>query len=141
MRRLTRSPLTWLVAAEVLVVGALLVVAWNVVASTGRPVAASPALAPPEATSDASTPPLPDVAVPALKRQLGPRPGLNVDAAFWRERLAQLTGDQVDLERIEWQLVHSAEDAVKHYLDTVVLPAVRRAEMEGGAGPGLTLLR
>ncbi len=141
MRRLIRSPLTWLVAAEVLVVGALVVVAWNVVASTSRPVAASPALVPPAATSEASTPPLPDLAAPALKRQLGPWPGLNVDAAFWRERLAQLNSDQVDLERLEWAIVHSAEDAVKHYLDTVVLPAIRRAEREGGAGPGLTLLR
>ena len=141
MRRLIRSPLTWLVAAEILVVGALVVVAWNVVASTSRQVAASPALAPPMTPTDATPPSLPGLAAPALKRRLGPWPGLNVDVAFWRERLAQLNSDQVDLERLEWGIVHGAEDAVKHYLETVVLPAIRRAEREGGAGPGLTLLR
>ena len=62
------------------------------------------------------------------QRQRGPLPGLNVDPGFWRERLAQLNGDQVDLEQLEWRIVHSAEDAAKLYLETVVLPAIQRAE-------------
>jgi hypothetical protein len=39
MRNLIRSPLTWVVAAEIVVVTTLLVVAWNVVAGAARPVA------------------------------------------------------------------------------------------------------
>ena len=128
MRKLIRTPLTWMVVAEIAVVGALAVVAWNVVASASRPVAAAPALAPPDANADASTP-LPDLPLLSPQRQQrGPLPGLNVDPGFWRERLGQLNGDQVDLEQLEWRIVHSAEDAAKLYLETVVLPAIRRAE-------------
>jgi len=36
MRNLIHSPLTWLVAAEIVVVGAIVAVAWNVVASAGH---------------------------------------------------------------------------------------------------------
>ena len=127
MRKLIRNPLTWMVAAEILVVGALVIVAWNVVASATRPAVASSALAPRDATGEAGAP-LPDLPVLIPSRQAGPLPGLNVDAGFWRERLARLNGDQVDLEQLEWRIVHSAEDAVKQYLETVVLPAIQRAE-------------
>jgi hypothetical protein len=138
MRKLIRSPLVWMVAAECAVVGALVVVAWNVVVSSTRPVAGSPALALPDATADAGTP-LPDLPVLSPQRQLGPLPGLNLDSSFWRERLAQLNRDQVDLEQLEWQLVHGAQDVAKHYVETVVLPAIQRAEGKGGGAPGLTL--
>jgi hypothetical protein len=139
MRKLIRSPLTWMVAAEVAVVVALAVVAWNVLVPATRPAAASPALVPPDASADVSTP-LPDLPVLNPQHQLGPLPGLNLDSGFWRERLAQLNRDQVDLEQLEWRIVHSAEDAAKHYVETVVLPAIQRAEREGGGAPGLTLL-
>ena len=138
MRKLIRSPLVWMVAAEVAVVGALVVVAWNVVVSATRPVAASPALAVPDASADAGTP-LPDFPILSPQRQLGPLPGLNLDSSFWRDRLAQLNRDQVDLEQLEWHIVHSAEDAAKHYVETVVLPAIQRAEGKRGSAPGLTL--
>ncbi len=127
MSKLIRNPLTWMVVAEIAVVGALAVVAWNVVASATRPVAAAPALVPPDANADASTP-LPDLPMLSPQRQRGPLPGLNVDPGFWRERLGQLNGEQVDLEQLEWRIVHSAEDAAKLYLETVVLPAIQRAE-------------
>ena len=42
MRNFLRSPLSWLVAAEVIVVGTLGIVIWNVVQNAGRPVLASP---------------------------------------------------------------------------------------------------
>jgi hypothetical protein len=138
MRKLIRSPLVWMLAAEVAVVGALVVVAWNVVVSATRPVAASPALALPDASADAGTP-LPELPILSPQRQLGPLPGLNLDSSFWRERLAQLNRDQVDLEQLEWHIVHSAEGAAKHYVETVVLPAIQRAEGKGGGAPGLTL--
>lgn len=139
MRKLIRSPLVWMVAAEIAVVGALVVLAWNVVVSATRPVAASPVLTLPDASADAGTPP-PDLPFLSPQRPLGPLPGLNLDSSFWRERLAQLNRDQVDLEQLEWHVVHSAEDAAKHYVESVVLPAIQRAEGKGGGAPGLTLL-
>ncbi|TMD73857.1 MAG: hypothetical protein E6I81_02760 [Chloroflexi bacterium] len=139
MRKLIRTPLAWMVAAEIAVVGALVVVGWHVVVSASHPVAAAPVVTSPDAAGDAPTP-LPDLPLLSPQRQLGPLPGLNIDAGFWRERLAQLNRDQVDLEQVQWRIVHSAEDAVKHYIETVVLPAIQRAEEAGGEGPGLTLL-
>jgi hypothetical protein len=132
MRNLIRSPLTWLVAAEIFVVGAIVAVAWNVVASAGHyPVSQSIAGAP-QATDDpgSSLPQLPQLDNPAAR---GPLPGLAVDPAFWRQRLGNLNGDQVYLEQLEWQIVRSAEDATNRYLQTVVLPAISRAEHAGGA--------
>jgi hypothetical protein len=131
MRNLIRSPLTWMVAAEVVVVAALIVVAWNVVVSATRPAAASPAIQAPDTSADASSP-LPDLPAFSPLHGMGPLPGLNVDSAFWRERLAELNREQVDFEALEWRIVHDAEDAVKRYLETVVLPAVQRAEHAGG---------
>ncbi len=127
MRTFIRSPLTWLVVAEMVVVGALLVVAWNVVGSSLRPVAGALAQAtPPVATDDTS--PLPDI--PGLTGQAGrgPLPGLNLDSAFWRSRLVELSRDQVLLAQLEWRLVHAAMGAAESYVLEVVLPAVRRAE-------------
>jgi len=127
MRTFIRSPLTWLVVAEMVVVGALLVVAWNVVGSSLRPVAGALAqVTPPVATDDVS--PLPDI--PGLTGQAGrgPLPGLNLDSAFWRSRLVELNRDQVLLAQLEWRLVHAAMGAAESYVREVVLPAVRRAE-------------
>jgi len=127
MRTFIRSPLTWLVVAEMVVVGALLVVAWNVVGSSLRPVAgALTQVTPPVGTDDTS--PLPDI--PGLTGQAGrgPLPGLNLDSAFWRSRLVELNRDQVLLAQLEWRLVHAGMGAAESYVREVVLPAVRRAE-------------
>jgi len=129
MQKLIRSPLTWMMAAEIAVVGALVVVAWHVVVPATRPAVASSTLTPAEATADESNP-LPDLPILSSPRGQGPLPGLNLESAFWRDRLTQLNRDQVDLEQLEWQIVHSAEDAVKRYVETVVLPAIQRAERE-----------
>jgi hypothetical protein len=127
MRTFIRSPLTWLVVAEMVVVGALLVVAWNVVGSSLRPVAGALAQVTPPVASD-DTSPLPDI--PGLTGQAGrgPLPGLNLDSAFWRSRLVELNRDQVLLAQLEWRLVHAAMGAAESYVREVVLPAVRRAE-------------
>ena len=127
MRTLIRSPLTWLVVAEMVVVGALIVVTWNLAGSAARPVAQAPVQdSQPAAPYDAS--PLPDI--PGLTGQAsrGPLPGLNLDSAFWRSRLAQLNRDQVLLANLEWRVVHAAMGAAESYVRDVVLPAVRRAE-------------
>ena len=127
MRTFIRSPLTWLVVAEMVVVGALLVVAWNVVGSSLRPVAGALAqVTPPVATDDTS--PLPDIPGLTGEAGRGPLPGLNLDSAFWRSRLVDLNRDQVLLAQLEWRLVHAGMGAAESYVREVVLPAVRRAE-------------
>lgn len=127
MRTFLRSPLTWMVVAEMVVVGALIVVAWNLVGSAFRPVAQAPAeAAQPAPTDDSSA--LPDI--PGLTKQgsRGPLPGLNLNSAFWRARLVELNRDQVVLAQIEWRLVHAGMSAAESYVNDVVLPAIRRAE-------------
>jgi len=131
MRNLIRSPLTWLLVAEVVMLGAVGIAIWNFVATASRPVLASPDLQAPDGVGDTSSP-LPALAAVRSNPLRGPRPGLNVDSAFWRERLAQLNVDQVALERLEWRIVHGAMDAAVRYVETVVLPAVRSAEGGGG---------
>lgn len=128
MPGLIRSPLTWFVAAELVVVAALVGVAWSVIASANRPV--SPAVADvPLATDDPSSdlPEIPQSSTPAAR---GPLPGLATDPSFWRDRLGQLNTDQVYLEELEWQIIHGAQAAAERYVETVVLPAIRRAEMQ-----------
>lgn len=126
MRNLIRTPLTWLVIAELVVAGALVVVAWNTFSGSVRPAAASSFAQ----RADAGVPAGPSLpGLPALgKRAPGPPPGLNVESAFWRARLAQLNQDQVFLERLEWQIVHAAIAACERYVQTVVVPAIQRAE-------------
>jgi len=131
MRNLIRSPLTWMVLAEFMVVGALVVVAWNVVASATRPALASPSLQLPE-TIGRSSSPLPDVAGVGRPGLRGPLPGLNLESSFWRVRLVELNREQVFFEQLEWRIVHAAMDALKRYLETIVLPAIQRAEHAGG---------
>lgn len=127
MRTLIRSPLTWLVVAEMVVVGALLVVAWNLVGSAFHPVAQAPAGAQSAPTDDPS--PLPDI--PGLTGQPAPPgllPGLNLDSAFWRARLIGINRDQVVLAQLEWRVVHAAMSAAESYVKDIVLPSLRRAE-------------
>lgn len=126
MRNFLRTPLTWLVIAEFVVVGALIVVAWNAIAGT-RPVLASPVLQQPDAGGNAADSQLPEL--PSItKAQTGPLPGLNLDSDFWRARLIQLNQDQVFIEQLEWRVVHSALAAAERYMQTVVIPSVERAE-------------
>ena len=130
MRNFLRSPLTWMVFAEVAVVGALIAVAWNVVASANRP-APRPPVAEVAAPADDTGTGLPQIPELNLRPVKGPLPGLNVDPEFWREHLGSLNADQVYLEQLEWRIVRNAELAVSQYLESVVLPAVRHAEQAG----------
>lgn len=131
MRNLIRSPLTWLVVAEFVVVGALLVVAWNVIGAGRGPALASPSLSVPPGTSDTS--PLPDLPETGRPGLHGPLPGLNLDSAFWRQRLRQLNQDQALFVQLEWRVIHAAMEALHRYLETVVLPAIQQAERAGVA--------
>jgi hypothetical protein len=130
MRKLIRSPLTWMVAAELLVVAMLGVFAWTVVANASRPVVVSPSISVPDSSTDTASG-LPDFPVSLPPASRGPLPGLNLGSAFWRARLAQLNREQVVLAQLEWRLVHGGMDALRRYVETVVLPAVQRAEHRG----------
>ena len=128
MARLSKHPVAWMVAAEVVVVATLVAVAWHELA--GIKAAATPLVLPAaSAPSDTAGPDVPaDALVPPVPSTLPLLPGLNVDPAFWRARLAGLNGAEAQFEALEWRIIHSAMDTVRRYVDTVVLPALRRAE-------------
>jgi len=131
MRNLIRQPLTWMVIAECVVVAVLLVFVWSLVATSASHAGGAQiqAAVPP---AEDSISPLPDLPEPAPSSAVAQLPGLNFDPSFWRQRLGQLNREQVGLEQIEWRIVHGAMDAAQRYLETVVLPAVVRAERGGG---------
>ena len=128
MPRLLRKPITWMVAAEICVLAALGVVSWQLMAARSGgdlPALFLPAASPPNDTAapvpaDALSPPSPSSA-PLL-------PGLNVDPAFWQHRLVGLNEAQAQFEALEWRLVSSALDSMQRYIESVVIPSIRRAE-------------
>jgi hypothetical protein len=129
MRNLLRKPLPWMVLVECAIVAALLLVAWHLIADPPVFDSNVPAevLAPAE-SGEAGVP-----VVPGPSGQSKPQaplllPGLNFEASFWRVRLAELNRGQAAFEALEWKLVHSAIGAARRYVESVVLPAVTRAE-------------
>jgi hypothetical protein len=131
MRNLIRKPLTWMILAECAVVAALTLLAWHLLAAPpDQQAAATPGVSTP-ASPDATAPASPEVpgSAKSIARQL---PGLNVDPGFWRVRLVELNRDEAAFELLEWRIVHSAMDTTQRYVESVVLPAVLRAERPGG---------
>ena len=133
MRRLLRAPLLWMLLAEIAVVGALILVAWHAIAGASASGAPGPFSFPfPPATASPADSALPAAGVPVADANTrGPAPGLNLGIDFWRARLGSLNRDQAEFEALEWKLTHAVMDAARDYLETVVLPAVKRAETEG----------
>jgi hypothetical protein len=133
MRRFVRAPLLWMVLAEIAIVGALILVALHAIAGASASGAPAPFRFPfPAATASPPDTALPAVGVPVADANTrGPAPGLNVGIDFWRSRLGSLNRDQAEFEALEWKLTHAVMDAARDYLETVVLPAVRRAETGG----------
>lgn len=131
MFRWIRNPLTWMVVAEMIVVALLLVAAWNAVAGVGRPTQAMPLAEWPDPIAEPSRSPSPDVPSTKPDRR-GPMPGLNLNSAFWQQRLRQLNREEAFFERLQWRIVHAAMDTIKSYLETVVLPSIRHVERAGG---------
>src|SRR2546430_3164447 len=129
MRKFLRSPLTWMLVVELVVVGALVAIAWTAINAASRPALASPAIQ--QSDAPAETNAVPDVPV-VIPGPRGPLPGLNLDSCFWRTRLAELNRDQALLAQLEWRSVHTAMDAMKHYIDTIVLPSTQPAERSEG---------
>ena len=127
MRNLVRKPLPWMVLAECAVVAALVMVAWHLVAAPPvQEVPAGPAAPAPLQAGDAARPISADVTARSPARPL--LPGLNLDASFWRLRLAALNSGEAAFEALEWRLVHSAMNAAQRYVESVVLPSLARAE-------------
>jgi hypothetical protein len=128
MRRMVRAPLAWMVIGEVMVVGALIAVAWHALAGATSSSAAAPLLFPPVAASPADSA-LPGAGVPVAEGSTrGPAPGLNLGVGFWRLRLGSLNRDEAAFEALEWRITHAVMNAARDYIETVVLPAVKRAE-------------
>lgn len=128
MQRLIRRPITWMIAAEVCVVAVLVIVTWQLLASahgSDLPALILPAASP---LSDAQASIPPDALTPPSPTALPLLPGLNVDPAFWQRRLEGLNGAEAQFEALEWRLVGSALDSMQRYIDSVVIPSVRRAE-------------
>jgi hypothetical protein len=128
MRNLLRKPLPWMVLAECAVVAALLMVAWHLVANPPVIGVPFPPATTPPAGENGSTGPASAAASAQRKPTPAPAPGLNVDANFWRLRLAELNRGQAAFEALEWKLVRSAMEAAHRYVESVVLPSVGRAE-------------
>jgi len=131
-----RQPIAWMLAAEFVVVAALVGVAWHELAGAGG--GAAPLILPATSTpSDTSAPDIPaDALAPPAATSAPLLPGLNVDPAFWREHLVGLNAAEAQFEALEWRIIHSAMDTVQRYVDTVVVPAVERAEKAGGSLAG-----
>ena len=127
MRNLVRKPLPWMVLAECAIVGALVMVAWHLVAAPPvQEVPAAPAAPAPLQAGDAAGPISAGVMARSPARPL--LPGLNFDASFWRLRLAALNSGEAAFEALEWRFAHSAMNAAQRYVESVVLPSVARAE-------------
>jgi hypothetical protein len=132
MRNLVRKPLTWIVLAECALVAALVMVAWHMVAGApAQEVPAAPGASAPATAGDATGPVSVDVSAQSPPIARGLLPGLNVDANFWRVRLAELNRSEAAFEVLEWKLVHSAMDTAHRYVESVVLPSIARAERGG----------
>ncbi|HEY8854890.1 MAG TPA: hypothetical protein VIN12_06430 [Candidatus Dormibacteraeota bacterium] len=132
MRNLLRKPLPWMVVAECAIVAALAMVAWHLVASPPAPQISGVQAASPTAHASEPEAPGPKIVAGKVKPPVDPLlPGLNIDSTFWRLRLAELNRGESSFEQLEWRIVHSAMDAARHYVKSVVLPALARAERAG----------
>src|ERR1700680_2128558 len=113
MRNLVRKPLTWMVIAECIVITALMVVIWSVVAAAAIQHAGAAPVKVVDAAPTVTARPLPDLTEGTKATAPAHLPGLNLDSGFWRLRLGQLNREQVLFEQLEWRLVHSSMDVVQ----------------------------
>lgn len=133
MRNLLRKPLPWMVVSECAIVAALAMVAWHMVASPPAPQVSGVQVASPTAQAREPVIPGPETVFGKAKAPVDSLlPGLNLDSSFWRLRLAELNRGENSFEQLEWRIVHAAMDAARHYVKSIVLPALARAERTGG---------
>ena len=127
MKARLRQPLFWIVVCEVVVMFALFVVSWRVY-EAHRPVASAgaaipTALAPATASPELGGGPRLVSPRPAAKPVPSPRQTVGFPVDF-----GLLNRDQADLERSEDALLVRMIRTARDYVESVVLPAVRRAE-------------
>jgi hypothetical protein len=124
---LLRRPLTWLIAAEVVVMLALVALAWHLVQARGQAPPRVAVLRPGPIPSAAN--PSPAAASVALQPspRPTPHPGLATDLPTWINELAFINQDQAAWQKAEWSLLQAVVRAVRDYIEKVVLPAVTRA--------------
>jgi hypothetical protein len=137
MLRILRRPFTWLVVAEVVVVGGLAAATAHVFASRAEAPAAAEPLPLPAASGSPPSRPTPRLtaspgAVVAVTtptpRRVGPTPGLDTSAGFLGARLKAINRDESAWERSEWTIIQAVLGFARAYIDSVVLPGVRAAE-------------
>jgi hypothetical protein len=115
----------WIVLGEVILMFALFALSWRVY-EAHRPVASAGA-ATPTALAPAAASPVPSPRPPTLLPRPTATPGVRALSGFPID-LGQLNRDQAELERVEDALLMRMIQTARGYLETVVLPAVRRAE-------------
>ncbi len=104
---------------------ALFAVSWRIYQAHQPPASAGAAL--PSALAPATGSPLPSPPTRALRPSPAVSPTVHPSVAFPID-VGQLNRDQAQLERSEDALLTRIVHAARSYLETVVLPAVRRAE-------------
>jgi len=115
----------WIVLGEVLVMFALFAVSWQVY-QAHRP-APSAGAATPSALAPATRSPASSQNPPSPRARASAPPSTRPLQSFPID-LGQLNRDQAELERVQDALLTRLVRAVRRYLETVVLPAVTRAE-------------
>jgi hypothetical protein len=127
-----RRVLGLLVAGEVLVVTGLGVLAGHLWQES-QPPAAGPAQASP-ILHGASPPPSPPAALPTVPAPSAtPTPAIRSDPAFLQAQARTIDREEAALEQVEWRIAHAVMDGARSYVRNVVLPAVSRAQRQGGA--------
>jgi hypothetical protein len=117
-----------MVVSECAIVAALALIAWHMVASPPASGASDAQVAVPTALARE-----PVTHGPTDVREVPPPvqpllPGLNLNSGFWKLRLAELNRGERSFEQLEWRIVHSAMEAARDYVKSVVLPALAQAE-------------
>ena len=115
----------WIVLGEIVVMFALLAVSWRLY-QEHRPVPSAGA-ALPTALAPATRPQVPSQAAPSPRVHASATPSQRPVQSVPID-LSQLNRDQAELERIENALLARLVRGARSYLETVVLPAVMRAE-------------
>jgi hypothetical protein len=133
---LVRPPLVWLVAAELALLAIIGSVAWHVwqqrivpLASAAAPLVAAPLPSARPRQAGSASPPTasPSASVP----HAAPTPGVRTDADFLSRQMAELNRAEVTFEYLEWRVTSAIVDGIQHYVTTVVLPSIERAEKGG----------
>lgn len=131
MHGLLRHPLTWLVAGEAAVVGALLGTAWYIFSlPSGPPPVVIASARPLLAAPSPSARPAPKPA--SARVSSSPGPAVTSGLAFPVD-LGRLNRDGAAFEAAEASVMRALESALLSYIERVVVPSVLGAESESAA--------